>query len=157
MHAFGRWEEAGVPGENPRIHGENMHTPHRKVVFIHTEPKKNKKRNFSSVQSPVLSMPEPTVERNDSLLTGRNLWQNQTQEGWPSSSTSWGLCGQKRGDNKHCNTIQRVPVGTGKQKLMTTIMSSVHNIIWEIKWGGGEQSEERCDRWGLQQSKPIVA
>jgi len=40
---------------------------------------------------------EATVERNDSLLTRRNLWQNQTQEGWPSSSTSWGLRGQKRG------------------------------------------------------------
>ena len=36
-------------------------------------------RNFSSVQSPVLNMPEATVERNNSLLTGRNLWQNQTQ------------------------------------------------------------------------------
>ena len=36
MHVFGRWEEAGVPGENPRIHGENMQTPHRKVVsFIY--------------------------------------------------------------------------------------------------------------------------
>ena len=23
MHVFGQWEEAGVPGENPRIHGEN--------------------------------------------------------------------------------------------------------------------------------------
>ena len=30
MHVFGQWEEAGVPGENPRIHGENMQTPHRK-------------------------------------------------------------------------------------------------------------------------------
>ena len=31
MHVFGRWEEAGEPGENPRIHGENMQTPHRKA------------------------------------------------------------------------------------------------------------------------------
>ena len=31
MHVFGRWEEAGIPGENPRIHGENMQTPHRKA------------------------------------------------------------------------------------------------------------------------------
>jgi len=31
MHDFGRWEEAIVPGENPRIHGENMQTSHRKV------------------------------------------------------------------------------------------------------------------------------
>jgi len=42
-------------------------------------------------------MHEATVERNNSLLMGRNLWQNQTQEGWPSASTSWGLRGQKRG------------------------------------------------------------
>jgi len=26
MHAFGQWEEAGVRGEHPRIHGENMQT-----------------------------------------------------------------------------------------------------------------------------------
>jgi len=38
---------------------------------------------------------EATVERNDSLLTGRNLWQNQTREGWPSASTSWDLRGKK--------------------------------------------------------------
>jgi len=44
-------------------------------------------------------MPEATVERTDSLLSGRNLWQNQTQEGWPSASTSWGLRRQKRGQN----------------------------------------------------------
>ena len=31
MHVFGWWEEAGVSGENPRIHGENMQTPHRKT------------------------------------------------------------------------------------------------------------------------------
>uniref|UniRef100_A0A3Q3JVX1 G-protein coupled receptors family 1 profile domain-containing protein n=1 Tax=Monopterus albus TaxID=43700 RepID=A0A3Q3JVX1_MONAL len=32
LHVFGLWEEAGVPGENPRKHGENMQTPHRKVL-----------------------------------------------------------------------------------------------------------------------------
>jgi len=31
MHVFRRWEEAGEPEENPRIHGENMQTPHRKA------------------------------------------------------------------------------------------------------------------------------
>jgi len=31
MHVFGWWEEAGVPGQNPRIHGENIQTPHRKA------------------------------------------------------------------------------------------------------------------------------
>ena len=31
MHVFGQWEEAGVPGENPRIHGENMPTPQGKA------------------------------------------------------------------------------------------------------------------------------
>jgi len=30
MHVFARWEEAGVPGENPHIHRENMQNPHRK-------------------------------------------------------------------------------------------------------------------------------
>ena len=29
MHAFGRWEK---DGENPRIHGETMLTPHRKAI-----------------------------------------------------------------------------------------------------------------------------
>ncbi|MEQ2226445.1 hypothetical protein ILYODFUR_027560 [Ilyodon furcidens] len=28
---FGLWEEAGVPSENPRMHGENMQTPCRKT------------------------------------------------------------------------------------------------------------------------------
>uniref|UniRef100_A0A3P8TM99 C-type lectin domain-containing protein n=1 Tax=Amphiprion percula TaxID=161767 RepID=A0A3P8TM99_AMPPE len=28
---FGLWEEAGVPGENPRMHRENMQTPCRKI------------------------------------------------------------------------------------------------------------------------------
>ena len=31
MHIFGWWEGARVPGENPRIHGKNMHT---QVVFL---------------------------------------------------------------------------------------------------------------------------
>ena len=30
-HVFGLWEEAGVTGENPRMHRENMQTPHRKA------------------------------------------------------------------------------------------------------------------------------
>lgn len=32
MHVFGRWQEAGVPGEKRSRHGENMHTPHRKAA-----------------------------------------------------------------------------------------------------------------------------
>jgi len=28
---LGWWEEAGITGENPRIHGENMQTLHRKA------------------------------------------------------------------------------------------------------------------------------
>ena len=115
-------------------------------------------RNFSSVQSHVLSIPEATVERNDSLLTGRNLWQNQTQEGWPSASTNWGLRRRKRGDNKRCNTIQRIPVGTGKHKLISTIMSHVQNIIIKLNRG----KKEKNVRKGVadevpQQSKPIAA
>ncbi len=27
LHVFGLWEEAGVPGRNPRIHTENMQEP----------------------------------------------------------------------------------------------------------------------------------
>jgi len=40
-------------------------------------------------------MHEVTVERKNSLLTGRNLGQNLDQEGRPSASTSWGLRGQE--------------------------------------------------------------
>ena len=37
MHVFGLWQEAGVPGENPRLQGENMQSPHRKApVAIRT-------------------------------------------------------------------------------------------------------------------------
>jgi len=32
MHVLGWWKEAGVPGEDPLIHGENMQTPHRKAL-----------------------------------------------------------------------------------------------------------------------------
>jgi len=70
---------------------------------------------------------EATVERKNSVLTGRNLWQNQTQEGWPSTSTSWGLRRQKRGDNKHHNT--------------RPTQVNDNNVICEKKT---EQSEERC-------------
>ncbi|MEQ2302967.1 hypothetical protein AMECASPLE_011974 [Ameca splendens] len=31
INLFGVWEEAGVPGENPLMHGENMQTPCRKT------------------------------------------------------------------------------------------------------------------------------
>ena len=36
MQAFGWWEEAGVPGENPRTHGENKQTPHIEEVTVLT-------------------------------------------------------------------------------------------------------------------------
>lgn len=29
LHVFGQWEEARVPGENPRRRMENVQTPHR--------------------------------------------------------------------------------------------------------------------------------
>ena len=32
MHVIGRREEAGVPGEKPGMHGENMVSPHRKAL-----------------------------------------------------------------------------------------------------------------------------
>lgn len=34
MYAFGLWEEAGEPGENPRRHWENMQTPHKKFQSL---------------------------------------------------------------------------------------------------------------------------
>ncbi|XP_072768528.1 uncharacterized protein [Nerophis lumbriciformis] len=34
-----RWEEAGVPGGNPRSHGEDMQTPHRKILSPGIEPR----------------------------------------------------------------------------------------------------------------------
>jgi len=44
------------------------------------------------------------------------------------TSTSWGLRGQGRGDNKHHNSRynSRIPAEQEKHKLMTTIMSYVH-------------------------------
>ena len=68
-----------------------------------------------------------------------------------------GQGGQKRGDNKHHNTIQRTPVGTGKHELITTITSHVHNIIEK-----SNREKESKVRKGVtdevpQQSKPIAA
>jgi len=34
MHVLVQWEEAGVPRQNPCIHGENMQTPHRKALVV---------------------------------------------------------------------------------------------------------------------------
>ncbi|XP_061759302.1 uncharacterized protein LOC133554490 [Nerophis ophidion] len=33
-----RWEEAGVPGGNPRSHGKNMQTPHRRIPSPESNP-----------------------------------------------------------------------------------------------------------------------
>ncbi|XP_061748621.1 uncharacterized protein LOC133546811 isoform X3 [Nerophis ophidion] len=33
-----KWEEAGVSGGNPRIHGENMQTLHRKILSLELNP-----------------------------------------------------------------------------------------------------------------------
>jgi len=43
------------------------------------------------------------VERKNSFLTGKNLWQTRLREGIrePSASTSLGLRGQERGENKY--------------------------------------------------------
>ncbi|MEQ2238574.1 hypothetical protein ILYODFUR_034559 [Ilyodon furcidens] len=35
---FGLWEEAGVPDENPRMHGEDMQTPCRKAPRRESNP-----------------------------------------------------------------------------------------------------------------------
>ncbi|MEQ2224617.1 hypothetical protein ILYODFUR_009275 [Ilyodon furcidens] len=35
---FGLWEETGLPGQNPRMHGENMQTPCRKTLGQESNP-----------------------------------------------------------------------------------------------------------------------
>jgi len=63
------------------------------------------------------------VERKKhSLLTGRNFHQNQNQEEWPTASTSWGLRGQKRWDNRYHNTRPAIPAEKEKHKLIPKIM-----------------------------------
>jgi len=91
-----------------------------------------------------------TVKRKNSLLTGRNLWQKQTQGGRPSASTSWGLRGQERGDSRHHNTRPGTLAEKDKQKLMTTILLYVDR---EKR----EQSEESCIMGGPQQARPVTA
>jgi len=73
-------------------------------------------------------MHEASVERKNSFLSGRNLWQNQIQGGWPSASTSSGYRGQERGNNKHHHTKPGIPAEKEKHTLMITIMSNVHGV-----------------------------
>jgi len=54
----------------------------------------------------------------------------------PSASTSWGLRGQERGEDKHHNTRPRIPAEKEKHKLITTVMLYVH----------GAQREQREER-----------
>jgi len=42
-------------------------------------------------------MHKATVKTENSLLTGRNFWHNQTQGGQPSALIGWGLRGQEKG------------------------------------------------------------
>jgi len=55
------------------------------------------------------------VERKNSLLKRRKLWQNETLAGWPSASTSWGLRAEERGDNEQHNTRPGIPAKKEKQ------------------------------------------
>ena len=101
--------------------------------------------NSSPIQSPVLSIYEATVERKNSLLTGRNFCQNQTQEGWPSASTSLGLRGQERGDNKQHNTRPWIPAERESQVndndnvidsslafKSWSLMNGLHQVVTQI-------------------------
>ncbi|MED6294342.1 hypothetical protein CHARACLAT_020165 [Characodon lateralis] len=38
-HVFGLWEDAGVPGDNPPMHRENMQTPCRKPPNQESKPR----------------------------------------------------------------------------------------------------------------------
>jgi len=57
------------------------------------------------------------VESKNSLLTGRNLWQNKTRERQRSAVTGLGLRGQEGGDNKQHSTKLGMPAEKEKHKL----------------------------------------
>ena len=48
LHVFGLWEEAGVPGENPRRYEENAQTPHRKVLPLSQTPHRGAHPKFDN-------------------------------------------------------------------------------------------------------------
>ena len=62
---------------------------------------------------------------------------------------------EKRGE-KHHNTIQRIPVGTGKHELITTIMSHVHNIMEKSNRGKKSKVRKGVTDEVPQQSGPIA-
>ena len=91
---------------------------------------------FPSVQSPVLSVHEATVERKK-LSFNRKKPPSEPGRA-PSASTSWGLRGQERGDNKHRNTRPEIPAGREKHKLMTTMM---YKMSYEEIKGGKKRAK----------------
>jgi len=50
MHVFGLLHKARVPRENPRIHQENMQTPHREAVLGKTTAHTAKTTSISVVR-----------------------------------------------------------------------------------------------------------
>jgi len=70
---------------------------------------------FDSIPSPEHAQGNG-IKKKNSLITGRNLWQNQTQEGRSSVLTGWVLRGQERGDSKLLNTRAGLPAEKEKQK-----------------------------------------
>ena len=71
-------------------------------------------------------MHEATVERNDFPFNGK---KSLAEPDSGRVAIRFDQLGSEKRGKKHHNTIQRIPVGTGKHKLITTIMSHVHNII----------------------------
>ena len=62
LHVFGLWEEAGAPGENPRKHGENMQTPHRKALVLAPAPPGDSNREPSYCEAQVLTTAPPCAQ-----------------------------------------------------------------------------------------------
>ncbi|MEQ2293771.1 hypothetical protein AMECASPLE_036992 [Ameca splendens] len=63
-------------------------------------------------------MPVATVERKNSLLTGRNLQQNQNQAQCerPSATTDWGFERTEQSNKKEYRSTDPVVLSTGKKR-----------------------------------------
>ncbi|MEQ2243518.1 T-box transcription factor tbx15 [Ilyodon furcidens] len=89
----------------------------RQVVSFDKLKLTNNELDDQGHQSLILSMHVATVERKNSLLTGRNLQQNQAQCERPSATTDWGLerTEQRHKENKEA-LIQEYFLWEGKVK-----------------------------------------
>ncbi|MEQ2249654.1 hypothetical protein ILYODFUR_031539 [Ilyodon furcidens] len=77
-----------------------------------------------------------TVERKNSLLTGRNLQQNQAQCEWPSATTDWGSskvkCEIAYNPHPLLNHIKSMSLGQGLEHIYQVACRSI-NSLWRYK------------------------